>query len=149
MIGTIEIAVDQARRRAIITLMGDVGGPDYTDWFMDQLHRNPALGGYDHILDLRGYAGRIGHDDYACLAPRYAALVGEADRGAVTVMVTWDEGFRLWAPVLARQFPHRAWQVVTGLASAEAVLVRAAAADRGAAAGFAPLSPADRARSSQ
>ena len=79
---------------------------------LDLLATQPATRGYDFIYDLAGYQGRVAHDDIARLAPAYAALVGEADRGAVTVLVTVDAGFRFWAELFAVQFPNRAWHVL-------------------------------------
>lgn len=118
----IESWTDHARRRVVLALTGDVSGPDYVAWLMDALTAEPVLGGYDFVYDLLAYEGRISHDDIAALAPRYAAQVGEADRGAMTVLVTTDEGFRFWAELFAVQFPNRAWRVVPGMAEAEAVL---------------------------
>ena len=122
--------LDHVRRRVLVTLAGDVTGPDYVRWLLDLLAADPALGGYDFIYDLHGYEGRVGHDDIAALAPRYAALVGEADHGAVTVLVTMDEGFRFWAQLFAVQFPNRVFRVVPTMAAAEAVLAEMAAARR-------------------
>ena len=119
--------VDHALGRVLWIASGDVSGPEYVAWTMDLLSAQPEIGGYDFIYDLLLYEGRVGHDDIAGLAPRYAALVGEADRGAVTVLVTLDEGFRFWAELLAVQFPHRHWHVVPSLAAAEAVLREATA----------------------
>ena len=120
--------VDHRLGRVLWIASGDVSGPEYVAWTMDLLTAQPVLGGYDYIYDLLLYEGRVGHDDIAGLAPRYAALVGEADRGAVTVLVTLDEGFRFWAELLAVQFPHRQWHVLPSLAAADAVLREAAAA---------------------
>ncbi|MBX9702432.1 MAG: hypothetical protein K2X74_23545 [Acetobacteraceae bacterium] len=91
-------------------------------WMLDLLSVEPEVGGYDFIYDLTGYQGRISHDDIAALAPRYAALVGSRDRGAVTVLVTADEGFRFWAELFALQFPNRIWRVVATMAEAEAAI---------------------------
>jgi hypothetical protein len=121
----IESWTDHAQRRVVVAVAGDVTGPDYVGWLLDLLAAEPALGGYDFIYDLQGYEGRITHDDIAALAPRYAALVGDRDRGAVTVLVTADEGFRFWAELFAVQFPHRTWRVVPSMSAAEAALVEA------------------------
>lgn len=122
----IRTSVDAARRRVVVTLAGEVTGPGYVAWTLDLLAAQPALGGYDFVYDLHAYQGRVSHDDIAAMAPRYAALVGDADRGAVTVLVTADEGFRFWADLFAVQFPNRTWRVVPTLAAAEAVLREAA-----------------------
>lgn len=118
----IEGWTDHARRRVVVAIAGDVSGADYVTWLLDLLAAEPVVGGYDFIYDLQAYAGRISHDDIAVMAPRYAALVGELDRGAVTVLVTEDEGFRFWAELFRVQFPNRTWHVVPSLAEAEAVL---------------------------
>lgn len=118
----IETWSDHARRLVVVALTGDVSGPDYVTWLVDLLSAEPVLRGYDFIYDLQGYGGRISHDDIAGLAPRYAALVGDLDRGAVTVLVTQDEGFRFWAELFRIQFPNRTWHVVTSLEAAERVL---------------------------
>jgi hypothetical protein len=123
---TLQAEVDDARRRVTVTAAGEVTGPAYVDWLMALLGSRPALGGYDFIYDLQDYRGRVGHDDIAVLAGRYAALVGEADRGAVTVLVTADEGFRFWAELFAVQFPNRIWRVAATMAAAEAELEEAA-----------------------
>ena len=113
---------DPARRRVVVALRGDVTGQDYVGWLLGLLAAEPVLAGYDFIYDLQAYAGRISHDDIAALAPRYAALVGDRDRGAVTVLVTEDEGFRFWAELLRVQFPNRTWHVVPTLEAAESML---------------------------
>jgi hypothetical protein len=124
----IESWTDHARRRVVVALLGDVSGPDYVAWLMDRLTTRPELSGYDFIYDMQAYQGRISHDDIAEMAPRYAALVGDRDRGATTILVTTDEGFRFWAELLAVQFPNRRWRVVPGMAEAEAVLAEQEAA---------------------
>jgi hypothetical protein len=126
--GKIGTRLDHPRRRVLLTLTGEISGPHYVAWLLDLLASRPELGGYDFIYDLLGYQGRVGHDDVAALAPRYAALVGEADRGAVTMLVTEDEGFRFWAELFAVQFPNRTWRVVSTMAEAEAALAEVAAA---------------------
>jgi hypothetical protein len=131
----IRTSVDAARRRVVVTLAGEVTGPGYVAWTLDLLAAQPALGGYDFVYDLHAYQGRVSHDDIAAMAPRYAALVGDADRGAVTVLVTADEGFRFWADLFVVQFPNRTWRVVPTLAGAEAVLAEAARRGGGGAAG--------------
>lgn len=118
----IETWTDHEKRRVVAALTGDVTGQDYVTWLLDLLAADPALGAYDFIYDLQAYAGRISHDDVAGLAPRYAAVVGELDRGAMTVLVTEDEGFRFWAELLAVQFPNRTWRVVPGLPEADVAL---------------------------
>ncbi len=68
--------VDDARRRVVVTLAGEVTGPAYVDWLLALLRGRPAAGGYDFIYDLHGYQGRVGHDDIADLAratPRWWA----------------------------------------------------------------------------
>lgn len=121
----IEARTDHARRRVTVVLTGDVTGPDYVAWLLGLLAAEPALGGYDFLYDLRGYQGRVSHDDIAAMAPRYAALVGGRDRGAMTVLVTRDEGFRFWADLFALQFPNRLWRVVPTMEEAEAALAEA------------------------
>lgn len=119
----IEGWTDHARRRVVVSVAGDVSGTDYVTWLLDLLAAEPVVGGYDFIYDLQAYEGRISHDDIAAMAPRYAALVGDLDRGAVTVLVTEDEGFRFWAELFRIQFPNRSWRVVPSLPDAEALLV--------------------------
>lgn len=120
----IEFWIDHARHRIVVALVGDVSGPDYTSWVLERLTAEPVVAGYDFIYDLHAYHGRISHDDIAALAPRYAALVGDRDRGATTVLVTPDEGFRFWAELMAIQFPNRRWHVLPGMAEAEAMLAQ-------------------------
>jgi hypothetical protein len=135
----IEAAIDHARRRVTVLPTGEVTGEAYTAWLLELLETQPVLGGYDFIYDLHAYLGRVTHDDIAAMAPRYAALVGQADRGATTILVTTDQGFRFWAELFAVQFPNRRWHVVPDLAAASGLLDSRAACQG--------LSPADRARS--
>jgi hypothetical protein len=110
-------------RRLWLEFAGDVDGDEYGRCMAGWLGAHPEAVAFDWIYDLRAYTGRVSHGDVACFGHRYREVAGEADRGARSVFVTPDAGFRFWVQACQLEFPHRAFAIVTTLEEAEAALL--------------------------
>jgi hypothetical protein len=117
------------RGRLELTFAGEVDGPAYRRCMAEWLQRHPEAVSADWIYDLRDYRGTVSHDDVLAFTRLYDAEAGERDRGARSVFITPDPGFRYWVQACAAAFPRRVLTVVDTLAGAEALL----AAERAAA----------------
>jgi len=113
------------KKRLELTFAGEVDGVAYRRCMVEWLRRHPDAVAADWLYDPRHYHGSISHDDVLAFVRLYDAEAGERDRGARSVFVTADPGFRYWVQACSAAFPRRTLLVAGTLAEAEALLARA------------------------
>ncbi len=114
-------AVDE-KRRLLLVFEGVADGADYLACMQGWLADRPEAVAWGWIHDLRACTGRVSHGDVARFGLRYRGVAGQADRGARSVFVTPDPGFRSWVQACQLEFPHRTFRIVETVAKAEAAL---------------------------
>lgn len=136
---TVRLSVDPGLRLAIVRTDGEATGRHVADVIAAQVRARPELCGWDWIHELTGASGEVSQDDVQRIADAFRGR--PPDRDVVTVFITFDSAFGLWARTMDRLFARRRHLAARSLEGAVALIQ---AARRPARADLAPSPEPDR-----
>lgn len=102
----IEHSVDAVRRRVFVTPPPTARGSAVSDLIISLVEARPELARWDWVHDIRNASGDADQEDRVAKAFA-SALAGEPAPAAITIFITQDPGFPLWAKVMDGFFPGR------------------------------------------
>lgn len=119
---SVQCSLDPATRIALVLTKGTASGRDVARAILAEVAARPELASWDWIHDLRDASGDVSHDDVTGIAEAF----GETPpaRSALTVFITFDPHFGLWARTMDPLFPNRTHVVATSLEGAVAAIRR-------------------------
>jgi hypothetical protein len=104
---TVQVGIDESRRRILVWIVGNASGEVVARRISDLFRSRPELVGYDMLYDLTSYTGDIGADDLDPIVEAYAECHGDPAAPCRTAFVTFDRHFQHWATAMDEQFPGR------------------------------------------
>lgn len=122
---TFQATILPERRLLHLLVEGEVDGARYLEGMLGWLGRHPEAVAYDWLYDLRNYRGSVSHEAVGCFAGAYDRVAQGVDRGARSIFVTPDPGFRFWVQACALLFPRRRLTVAPTIERAEEILAEA------------------------
>lgn len=119
---SIEINIDDDRRRIDIIISGPIAGTKVGRTVSRLFLDRPELTAYDMLYDLRGYTGDVEAEHVEPIAIAYAGAQPDPAVKCRTAFVTPDPNFQHWAGAMDFQFAGRKHGVFRTLEPAEAFL---------------------------